>query len=76
MWLYQKGRNNECAIINETKISLRDKFIIGYLDNYNNFKMVKFTNDEKSAVRLVNYLNGGDGKLDMIMENLIENGCF
>lgn len=76
MWLYQKGRNNECAFINETKISLGDKFIIGYLDNYNNFKMVKFTNDEKSAVRLVNYLNGGDGKLDMIMEDLIENRCF
>ena len=55
------------------KIPLQDKFLIGYLDSYNNFQTVKVTENELAAIRIVNYLNGGDGQINMFVDNALKD---
>ena len=55
------------------KIPLQGKFLIGYLDSYNNFQTVKVTDNELAAIRIVNYLNGGDGQINMFVDNALKD---
>ena len=55
------------------KIPLQGKFLIGYLDSYNNFQTVKVTENELAAIRIVNYLNGGDGQINMFVDNALKD---
>lgn len=55
------------------KVSLQNKFKVGYLDSYNNFRTIKTTDSEVAAIRLVNYLNGGTGDMTMFMSDILEN---
>ena len=74
MWLYKKEwKSDTCYMTGGRKIPLQDKFLIGYLDPYNNFQTVKITENEVAAIIIVNYLNGGDGQINMFVENALKD---
>ena len=74
MWLYKKEwKSDTCYMVEGKKIPLQDKFLIGYLDSYNNFQTVKVTENELAAIRIVNYLNGGDGQINMFVDNALKD---
>lgn len=60
-------------MIEGKKIPLQGKFLIGYLDSYNNFQTVKVAENELDAIRIVNYLNGGDGQINMFVDNALKD---
>ena len=74
MWLYKKEwKSDACYMVEGKKIPLQGKFLIGYLDSYNNFQTVKVTENELDAIRIVNYLNGGDGQINMFVGNALKD---
>ena len=74
MWLYKKEwRSDTRCTVEGKKIPLQGKFLIGYLDSYNNFQTVKVTENELAAIRIVNYLNGGDGQINMFVDDTLKD---
>lgn len=74
MWIYKKEWNSDiCYTTEGKKIHLKDKFLIGYLDSYNNFQIIKVTESEINAIRIVNYLNGGDGQINMFVGDALKD---
>lgn len=67
-WIYYKNKKHE-YLYEEGKnpISLYDKWVVGHGDI-----IVKILDREIDAARICNYLNGGDGKIDMFMEKFFE----
>lgn len=74
MWLYKKEwRGYTYCMVEGKKIPLQGKFLIGYLDSHNNFQTVKVTENELAAIRIVNYLNGGDGQINLFVDNALKD---
>lgn len=75
MWVYKSGRNympchDKYVGWGEPNRNFEDKYIVGYIED-DHMCVVHIVNSVFDAIRLVNYLNGGNGTIPKTIEDLL-----
>lgn len=75
MWIYKSGRNympchDKYVEWGEPNINFENKYIVGYIED-DHMCVVHIVNSVFDAIRLVNYLNGGNGTIPKTIEDLL-----
>ena len=75
MWVYKSGRNympcqDKYVRWGEQNQNIEDKYIVGYIED-DHMCVVHIVNSIFDAIRLVNYLNGGNGTIPNMIEDIL-----
>ena len=71
MWVYKSGRNYmQYVEWGEPNRNFENKYIVGYIED-DHMCVVHIVNSVFDAIRLVNYLNGGNGTIPNMIEDIL-----